>query len=243
MSTAATPEPSHAASDPHAQPIGERLNWLRAGVLGANDGIVSTAGLVLGVAGATPNTAALLTAGVAGLVSGALSMAAGEYVSVSTQRDTEVAAVARERDELARFPEAEQRELVQLLADKGISPALAHQVADELTRRDALAAHTELELGIRPGEYSSPLQAALASALAFAVGALVPLGAVLLAPLAQAVPITMAAVVVALVATGAISARLGHAPVLPAVRRNVAGGVLAGMITYGIGRLVGTQLG
>lgn len=232
----------HDHPDPPAQAITARLNWLRAGVLGANDGIVSTAGLVLGVAGATPSTSALLTAGVAGLVSGALSMAAGEYVSVSTQRDTEAAAVAHERDELARDPAAELDELQRLIAARGVSPELARLVAEQLSRRDPLAAHAALELGIRPGEYASPLSAALASALSFAVGALVPLGAVLLSPLRAVLPVTLVAVIAALFLTGVVSARLGNAPASPAVLRNVAGGVLAGLVTYGIGRLVGTHL-
>lgn len=238
MPTATGPQ-----ADPHAQPMGDRLNWLRAGVLGANDGIVSTAGLVLGVAGATPTQTALLAAGVAGLVAGALSMAAGEYVSVSTQRDTEQAAVARERAELAAAPDLERDELERLISEKGISPDLARQVADQLSQRDPLAAHAELELGIRLGQYANPWQAAAASAVSFAVGALVPLLAVLLTPIAQAVPVTLLAVVVALVITGGVSAHLGSAPKVRAIVRNVGGGVLAALVTYGIGRIVGVQLG
>lgn len=220
----------------------DRLNWLRAGVLGANDGIVSTAGLMMGVAGASATFGTLLTAGVAGLVSGALSMAAGEYVSVSAQRDTEKAAVRSERMTLERVPEAELAELTAMLELKGLSAATAREAAVELTRHNALAAHADIELGIQIGKYTNPLHAALASALAFALGALVPLLAVLLAPSHAIVTVTVAAVLVALTCTGAVAARLGGAPRGPAIVRNVAGGVLAMGVTYGIGRLVGTQL-
>ena len=233
---------THAEFDALSSGISDRLNWLRAGVLGANDGIVSTAGLVLGVAGATSSHAALLTAGIAGLVSGALSMAAGEYVSVSTQRDTEQAAVALERTELDELPAQELEELTRLLEQKGMSHDVAHQAAREMTRHNALAAHSEIELGIKPGAYTNPLQAALASAMAFAIGALVPLLSVLLVPLAHAVPITALAVTVALSVTGMVSARLGQAPVVAATIRNVVGGILAMGVTYAIGRLVGGQL-
>jgi len=222
--------------------ISGRLNWLRAGVLGANDGIVSTAGLILGVAGASPTHPALLTAGVAGLVAGALSMAAGEYVSVSTQRDTEEAAVEQERTELAAIPGKELDELARLLEKKGLSHDVAREAAQEMTRHDALAAHAEIELGIKLGDYTNPWQAAVASAISFALGALVPLLAVLLAPLANAVPITVIAVVVALSITGVASARLGSAPPAPATLRNIAGGLLAMGVTYWVGRLVGGAL-
>lgn len=232
----------HADYDSRSTAISDRLNWLRAGVLGANDGIVSTAGLVLGVAGASPTQFALLTAGIAGLVSGALSMASGEYVSVSTQRDTEKAAVALERRELAELPDEELRELAGLLEQKGMSRQTAMQAARELTEKDALLAHSEVELGIKPGNYTNPWQAAAASAIAFALGALVPLLAVLLAPLSGMVPVTVVAVVLALCITGVWSARLGGAPVARATVRNVAGGLLAMAVTYGIGLLVGTQL-
>ena len=220
----------------------DRLNWLRAGVLGANDGIVSTAGLMLGVAGASPNFNALVTAGVAGLVAGALSMAAGEYVSVSAQRDSERAAVRSERAALHHLPEEELAELTALLQGKGLSAATAHAAARELTAHNALAAHADIELGLTLGRYTSPMHAAVASALSFAIGSLVPLLAVLLAPLAIAVPVTVVAVVACLVLTGSASARLGGARAGPAVARNVAGGIVAKAVTYGIGRLVGAQL-
>ena len=222
--------------------LSARLNWLRAAVLGANDGIVSTAGLVLGVAGATTSFSALMTAGIAGLVSGALSMAAGEYVSVSTQRDTEKAAVALEKEELAELPDVELRELTALLQQKGMSHATALQAARELTAHDALAAHSEIELGIEPGHYTNPWSAAIASALSFSVGALVPLLALVLSPRAVIVPVTVVAVIIALIVTGVSSARLGGAPVGRAALRNAAGGLLAMAVTYGIGKLVGTQL-
>lgn len=158
----------------HTAHLGGRLNWLRAGVLGANDGLVSTAGVVVGVAGATSTLATILTAGIAGLVAGALSMAGGEYVSVSTQRDTELAAVERERWELATLPEQEEAELAGLYRERGLSEQLAREVARELTAGDPLRAHAEAELRIDPEALTSPWQAAGASFLAFAVGGLLP---------------------------------------------------------------------
>ena len=228
--------------EPHEQNHAARLNWLRAGVLGANDGIVSTAGLVIGVAAATTNRTAILTAGLAGLAAGAMSMAAGEYVSVSTQRDTEQALLAKERRELAEMPEQELAELAALYEHRGLSAALAQQVAVELTEHDALAAHAEVELGIDPEALTNPWHAAWASMLAFTVGALLPLLAILLPPAGGRIPLTAAAVVVALAVTGWVSARLGGAPLRPAVMRNVGGGVLAMAVTYGIGSLVGLSV-
>lgn len=236
----------HSAPDehdePHGQSIGDRLNWLRAAVLGANDGIVSTAGIVIGVAAATTERSTILTAGLAGLAAGAMSMAVGEYVSVSTQRDTEKALLAKERRELREEPEAELEELAQLYVDKGLGTDLAHEVAVQLTAHDALGAHAETELGIDPEALTKPWQAAYASFVSFTIGALVPLLAVLLVGVSARVPVTVVAVVVALLATGWLSARLGSAPVGPAIRRNVIGGVLAMAVTYGIGSLVGTQI-
>src|SRR3954469_16401013 len=174
---------SHPDSPADVRPAGElsqRLNWLRAGVLGANDGVVSTAGLVVGVAGATDSRSALLTAGLAGLLAGSLSMAAGEYVSVSTQRDSEQAALALEREELATTPQAELDELTGLLQDRGISPELAREVAEQLTARDALGAHARVELGIDPDELVNPWHAAWASFVSFTAGALLPLLAIVL---------------------------------------------------------------
>ncbi|HET8616248.1 MAG TPA: VIT family protein [Actinomycetales bacterium] len=223
----------------HAEGIGARLNWLRAGVLGANDGIVSTAGLVVGVAAATTSRTVILTAGVAGLVAGALSMAAGEYVSVSTQRDTEQALLEKERRELAEMPEEELDELTEIYRSKGLSPELARAVAVELTEHDAFAAHVEAELGINPHDLVNPWHAAVASAIAFTLGSVLPLLAITLLGANLRVPVTMVAVVLALVVTGWTSATLGDAARGRAVRRNVVGGVLAMVVTYGIGSLVG----
>ncbi|WP_370096992.1 VIT family protein [Streptacidiphilus sp. MAP12-20] len=207
-------------------------------MLGANDGVVSTAGLVVGVAGAAGSSSELLTAGLAGLLAGSMSMAAGEYVSVSTQRDSERAALDQERRELARTPEAELTELTGLYVAKGLTEELAHQVAVQLTAHDALAAHAETELGIDPNELTNPWHAAGASFLAFTVGALLPLLAIVLPPTSARVPVTVAAVIAALVVCGWISARLGGARVPPAVARNVAGGALAMAITYAAGLLL-----
>ena len=218
------------------------MNWLRAGVLGANDGIVSTAGLVVGVAGATTSTVAIVTAGVAGLTAGAVSMALGEYVSVSSQRDTERALLAKERAELSASPEDELAELTALYVDKGLRVETAELVAAELTERDALAAHAEVELGINPDELTNPWHAAGASALAFTVGALLPLIAILLPPPGIRVPVTFAVVLLALAATGALSAHLGEARRVPAIARLVLGGALAMVVTFGIGQLVGSAV-
>lgn len=238
--------PSHDG-EPHHFGIAARLNWLRAGVLGANDGIVSTAGLVVGVAGASTGIAAqrqaLLIAGVAGLVAGSLSMAGGEYVSVSTQRDAEQALLAKERRELAEMPEEELAELQHLYEDKGLSPDVAAEVALQLTAHDALAAHAEAELGIDPNELTSPMAAAVSSLVSFAVGALLPLLAIVLPPPGWRIPVTVASVTVALVVTGWASARLGHAPPVPAVVRNVAVGLLAMGLTFLVGSIVGPGLG
>jgi VIT1/CCC1 family predicted Fe2+/Mn2+ transporter len=226
----------------HGQGIGARLNWLRAGVLGANDGIVSTAGIVIGVAAATSDRGTIATAGIAGLAAGAMSMAAGEYVSVSTQRDTERALLAKERRELREMPAEELDELTQIYREKGLSPELAAEVAAQLTDHDALGAHAEAELGIDPDQLTNPWQAALASMVSFTLGALLPLVAILLPPVSARVWVTAVAVVVALALTGWGSARLGDAPAGRAVLRNVAGGVLAMAVTYAIGAAVGTRI-
>ena len=237
-----------ASTDTHAADHGQRnigdwTNRLRAGVLGANDGIVSTAGLVMGVAGATSDRTAILIAGIAGIAAGALSMAAGEYVSVSTQRDAEQALLAKERAELRDEPEEELAELAGLYVDKGLSEELALQVAEELTAHDALGAHAETELGIDPDDLTNPWHAAWASMLAFTLGALLPLLTITLTPMSIRIWATVVAVGVALALTGWVSARLGHAAVRRAVVRNVGGGVLAMAVTYGIGALIGTQVG
>ncbi|HET8599861.1 MAG TPA: VIT family protein [Segeticoccus sp.] len=228
--------------EPHERGFHGRLNWLRAGVLGANDGIVSTAGLVVGVAGATTNRTPILIAGVAGLVAGAMSMAVGEYVSVSTQRDSEEALLALERHELRTMPEEELEELTQLYVAKGLSRGLAERVAHELTEHDALAAHAETELGIDPDELTNPWHAALASFVAFTVGALLPLFAIVLPPALWRVPITFVAVLLALVVTGVVSARLGGSGPHRAVWRNVLGGAIAMAVTYGIGSAIGVTV-
>ena len=222
--------------------IGQRLNWLRAGVLGGNDGIVSVAGVVIGVAAASPgNTAAIMTAGVAALVAGAFSMAGGEYVSVSTQRDTEKALIEREKQELKDQPAAELAELTGLYRRRGLSPKLARQVAEELTAHDALAAHAEVELGIDPKELTSPWAAAFSSFVAFTVGGLIPLIMVLL-PFGNPVITTAVAVVVGLFLTGWISAKLGEAPRGPAILRNVLMGSATMLATYLIGLLFGVAV-
>ncbi|MFK5633607.1 MULTISPECIES: VIT1/CCC1 transporter family protein [unclassified Ornithinimicrobium] len=229
----------------HDEPTGTtsaRLNWLRAGVLGANDGIISTAGVVLGVAAATPSRTAVLVAGLASLAAGAMSMAVGEYVSVSTQRDSERALLERERRELEEKPEEELEELAGIYRAKGISDDLAHEVAQQLTAHDALAAHAEAELGIDPDDLTNPWHAAWASMVAFTLGAVLPLLAILLPPAAWQVAVTVAAVLVALLLTGAVSAHLGASAKLPAIARNMLGGALAMAITYGIGTLVGVAV-
>lgn len=222
--------------------IGQRLNWLRAGVLGANDGIVSVAGVVVGVAAATPgNIAAIATAGIAALVAGAFSMAGGEYVSVSTQRDTEKAMITKELRELKEQPAAELAELTGLYRKRGLSPALAREVAEELTKHDALAAHAEVELGIDPEELTSPWLAAVSSFVAFTLGALIPLLMILL-PVGNAMAITALAVVIGLLLTGWISAKLGQAPVFRAILRNVLMGSATMAATYLIGMLFGVAI-
>ncbi|MFG3117355.1 VIT family protein [Streptomyces sp. NPDC048197] len=233
--TLQTPEHDEA----HGGGLGSRLNWLRAAVLGANDGIVSTAGLVVGVAGATQDRTTLLTAGLAGLLAGSMSMAAGEYVSVSTQRDSEKAALALERRELATAPQAELVELTDLLEGKGLERQLAREVAEQLTEHDALRAHAEVELGIDPDELTNPWHAAAASFLAFTAGALLPLLAIVLPPAAHRLWITVVAVLVALAVCGWSSARLGAAPPGRAVLRNAGGGALAMAVTYAAGTLLG----
>ncbi|MFG1644108.1 VIT family protein [Amycolatopsis sp. NPDC049252] len=234
------PAPPHP--EPHANGMSRRLNWLRAGVLGADDGILSTAGLVVGVAGATTATGPILTAGVAGLVAGAVSMALGEYVSVSSQRDSERMLLKRERAELEQFPDEEYEELVGLYREKGLSEQTARTVANELTANDAFAAHVDAELGIDPDALTNPWHAAAASAIAFVSGSLLPLLAILLPPPAARVPVTFAVVLLTLAATGVISAALGGARRGPATARLVIGGAVAMSVTYGIGQLVGTTL-
>lgn len=228
-------------SEPHREGLAQRLNWLRAGVLGANDGIVSVAAVVVGVAGATGEVAPILTAGVAALVGGAISMALGEYVSVSSQRDSEHALIAKERRELAEMPEQELAELAGLFVAKGLKPDTARQVALELTEHDVLAAHLSAELGIDQDDVVSPWHAAFASAVAFTIGGLLPLLTILLLPDAVRIPITFAVVLVALAITGYVAAYIGGSPRGKATARVVIGGALALIVTFAIGALLGTS--
>ena len=224
------------------QSMAAKLNWLRAGVLGANDGIVSTAGLVMGVAGATKDSTGILIAGIAGLVAGSISMAGGEYTSVSAQKDSEKAALAKERKELASDPEGELRELAWFYEQKGLSIDLATKVAKELTAKDALKAHAEAELGIDSEQHASPGQAAVASFIAFAAGSLLPLVAVTGPWVAYRIPVTVTAVVLSLAITGYVGAKIGGAKSTTAIMRNVVVSLLTMGITYGIGLLVGTSI-
>lgn len=228
--------------EPHSGGMAGRLNWLRAAVLGANDGIVSVAGIVIGVAGATTSRGPIFTAGLAGLVGGAVSMALGEYVSVSSQRDSEHAQIAQEKRELAATPEAELTELTALYEAKGLSAETARTVAAELTSRNALAAHLDAELHIDPADIPNPVQAAAASAMSFVSGALLPMLAILLPPAGWRVPVAYVGVLIALAGTGALSARLGGSDVRRAVLRVVVGGALGLAFTYGVGRLFGTAV-
>lgn len=231
-----------AADEPHTSGLSGRLNWLRAAVLGVNDGIVSVAGIVVGVAGATSARTAIATAGIAGLVAGAVSMSLGEYVSVSSQRDSERALLALEVSELRDFPEQELAELAGIYQAKGLSSETAQLVATELTRHDALAAHLDAELHLDPNDLASPVHAALASAAAFVVGALLPLVAILLPTRPYRVPVTCVVVLLALAAAGALSARAGESRRGPAMARIVVGGAIGLAVTYGIGQLVGAVI-
>jgi len=243
MSTDTEPAPD-AHEHAHAQAgegLSNRLNWLRAGVLGANDGIVSTAGVVMGVAGATTDRSSILIAGIAALVAGALSMAAGEYVSVSTQRDAEEALIEAERSDLRTMPAEELRELRVMLEEKGMSPEVAAQAAQELTDSNALRVHANLEFGIDIDDVTNPWAAASASAISFTVGALLPALMILLPPDVR-IWATAISVALALALTGWVSARIGYAKPGRAMVRNVVGGVLAMAITWGVGTLVGTNV-
>lgn len=237
------PAPGAHPDEPHQGQLSERLNRLRASVLGSNDGIISVATIVVGVGGATTNLAPIMTAGVAALVGGAISMALGEYVSVSSQRDTEHALIQKEQQELREMPEAELTELAGLYEQRGLSPETAHKVAVELTEHDALAAHLEVELGIDQHDIVSPWAAAFSSALSFTLGGLLPLLAGLFTPADVRIPVTFAVVLLALVLTGTISAKIGGSRVGRAVVRLVIGGALALGATWGIGTLLGTTGG
>jgi VIT1/CCC1 family predicted Fe2+/Mn2+ transporter len=220
----------------------ERIGWLRAAVLGANDGIVSTASLILGVAAASATEGGILLAGTAGLVAGAMSMAAGEYVSVSSQSDTEQADLARERQELKADPEAEHKELADIYVQRGLDPSLARQVARELMARDALAAHAHDELGISKISTARPIQAALTSAATFSAGAAMPLFAVVLSPPQYIVFAVSMGSIVFLAILGALSARTGGSSYLKAMVRVTLWGALAMGVTAGIGLLIGKTI-
>lgn len=232
------PQQQHP-DEPHSGGTAQRLNWLRAGVLGANDGIVSVAAIVVGVAGVTTQIAPIVVAGLAALIGGAVSMALGEYVSVSSQADSELALIEKERRELAESPEEELEELAGIYRAKGLSAATARRVAEELTAHDALGAHLSAELGIDQHDVVSPWHAALASAVSFLSGGVLPLLAMLLSPDALRVPVTFVVVVVALGGTGWLGAWIGGASGRRAATRTVVGGVIALAATYGIGRLLG----
>ncbi|WP_035126122.1 VIT1/CCC1 transporter family protein [Conexibacter woesei] len=228
---------------PSAKPevhLSHRSNWLRAAVLGANDGILSTSSLIIGVAASGASRSAIVTAGIAGLVAGALSMAAGEYVSVSSQRDAELADMRLEARELRSDPEGELRELAKIYENRGLTPALAAEVARELSDRDALQAHARDELGLAAERLARPLQAAWASALSFSTGALLPLLAVVVVPSSLRVAVAVAVTLVALALLGDLGARLGGAPRRRATVRVVIWGALAMAITAAIGALVGS---
>jgi len=220
-----------------SQKIGTKLNWLRAAVLGANDGIVSTASIIVGVAGAHQSTSVVLTAGVAGLVAGALSMGLGEYISVSAQRDTEKAYVEKEKKELRENPEHEIKELAEIYQQKGLSGSTSLLVAEELTKKDALKAHLEAELGLDPDELTNPWHAAFASASAFFCGAIIPILMIVISPEKYNIPITFVGVLIALIATGTLSAQVGGADKKRATFRVVFGGILAMLVTFAIGKI------
>lgn len=220
-----------------------KSNWLRAAVLGANDGIVSVSSIILGVAGATSNRGAIFTAGLAGLVAGAFSMAVGEYVSVSSQSDTEKAYIAAEKRRLKSHPEEEFEELVEMYTAKGMTPKTARLVAKELTEHDVIKAHLEVEFGISEDDLNSPTHAAIASMTAFTVGGLIPLIAVLsVAGHTSRIIVTFIAVLLALTATGYASATVGNASRRRAIVRVVLGGAIAMLATYAIGRVFGATI-
>jgi VIT1/CCC1 family predicted Fe2+/Mn2+ transporter len=220
----------------------ERIGWLRAAVLGANDGIISTASLILGIAAAAAAKSDILLAGIAGLVAGAMSMAAGEYVSVSSQSDTEQADLARERRELAENPDFEKEELAQIYAGRGVEIGLARQVAQQLMAKDAVGAHARDELGISEITSARPVQAALTSAVTFSAGAAAPLALTLLSPSSLVVPIVSIGSLLSLALLGLVGARTGGAEVLKPIVRVTFWGALAMALTAGIGALVGTAV-
>jgi VIT1/CCC1 family predicted Fe2+/Mn2+ transporter len=227
---------------PESAQILGTLNWLRAGVLGANDGIVSTAAIIFGIAGASATHATLMLAGIAAVAAGAMSMAVGEYVSVSTQRDLEDAALARQKADLARDPAGELAILARLFEQRGVESNLAAEVAKAMSDKDALSVHARAELGIDPENVTNPWAAAAASMFSFILGGAIPIAAMLLSPRSIEIAVAGVAVLIAMALTGFLSARLGRTPVWRSVARNVAGGLLALAITYGVGKIAGTQI-
>lgn len=218
-----------------------KLNWLRAGVLGGNDGIVSIAGLVVGVAGATQELSVIATAGIAGLVAGALSMAVGEYISVSTQRDAERAYIKKEKKQLKTDPEGALKQLASAYEDRGLSSKTALVVAKELTKKNAIGAHLQVEFGIDEDDLTNPWHAGIASAVSFTLGGLIPIAAILLPPQNLRIIVAFIAVLPALAITGYVSAKLSDADAKHAVYRVVVGGTFAMLVTYGIGHIFGVS--
>ncbi|MFF5794348.1 VIT1/CCC1 transporter family protein [Paeniglutamicibacter sp. NPDC012692] len=227
--------------EPHDAGVAARLNWLRAGVLGANDGIVSVAAVVVGVAGATTANGPIIAAGAAAAIGGAISMALGEYVSVSSSADSQLALIEKERRELEEMPEAELEELTAIYRAKGLSVETASRVAEELTAHDALAAHLEAELHLDQDEVVSPWHAAFASAIAFSIGAVLPFATAVFLPGQLKIPVTFVAVLLALAFTGAMGARLGGAPMLRPTVRVLVGGAAALVVTFAIGSWLGVS--
>ncbi|WP_296139877.1 VIT family protein [uncultured Tessaracoccus sp.] len=240
-SPADTSTPAHRDDRPSVGDTAQRLNWLRAGILGANDGIVSTAAVVVGVAGATPQLGPLLVAGAAAVSGGAISMALGEYVSVASSSDAQRALIAKERRDLRRHPDRELRALADVYERKGLSRKTAERVAVELTDHDAIGAHLDAKLHLSEGEVVSPWHAAFASFVSFLLGALLPLLVAVLVPVPAKVPVTFVSVLLALAITGYTGARLGDARPVRAMVRVVLGGALALTATFLIGSLLGTQ--
>ncbi len=233
------PQASGHPGDPHYI---TRSGWLRAAVLGANDGVVSVSSLIIGVAAANPTPSAAIIAGIAGLSAGAMSMAAGEYVSVSSQSDTERADIARETKALQELPDAELAELAGIYREKGLSQETALLVAKELTAKDALAAHVRDELGLSEAHAANPLQAAFTSAVTFSIAAAVPLLAAVVAPANSIISVVVVVTLITLAALGALGAKAGAAPVLRATLRVVVWGVFAMAVTAGVGRLFGVSV-
>ncbi len=223
---------------PYAKNTNEKSSWLRAAVLGSNDGIISIAGLVIGVASATHSKTAVLTAGLAGIVAGALSMAAGEYVSVSTQRDTENALLAQEKQDLAQYPKEELNDLISAYEADGLEPKIARTVAVELTKANAFTVHADVDFHIDPKNLTNPWSSVIASAGSFVAGALIPLIVIMIPVETYTVPITFMSVIVALIVTGILSAKIsGTANIFKSTLRVVAGGAIAMIVTYAIGNI------